>query len=405
MVLGIGNLWANIGIFFVAAVVIGVVGPRLSRTADSVGSATGLGQTLAGALLLGASTSLPGLIVSFQTAFEGRASLAVANSLGGIAAQTLFIALADIALRSDTLEHRDTLVASLLQSAVLISLLTLVLIAILKPDVSVYGVVHPLSLAITVGVVLGFWAIRRTRKHPSWRARHTEDESGGETDGEHNRDENGDYDGIEGRSSPNRNDRRSGDKPDDDRNSESGNGKSRTGDGPPSTTESERGQSDSRNHLYVRYVTYVILVGVSGYLISSAAGTIVSQTRFSPVVMGLTLTALATSLPELVTAIASVRRGAVALAIGDIVGGNAFDTIMVALADVAYARASIYRAVTANAPFVAAVTILMTGILLTGLIRRDRDGLANIGVESYLILAVYLLGTLTVILQASTLLG
>lgn len=403
MVLGVGNLWGNVAIFFVAAAVIGVVGPRLSRTADSVGSATGLGQTLAGALLLGASTSLPGLIVSFQTAFEGRANIAVANSLGGIAAQTVFIALADIALRSDTLEHRDTLVASLLQSAVLISLLTLVLIAMLKPDVSVYGIVHPLSLAITVGVVLGFWATQQTRKHPSWRAKRAEDAREGETDGERHRDEKGDGDSSECRDSPNRNEPRSGDKPDDDENSGSGDGKSRTGD--ESSTESERRRTDSKNHLYVRYLTYVILVGVSGYLISNAAGTIVARTGFSPVVMGLTLTALATSLPELVTAIASVRRGAVALAIGDIVGGNAFDTIMVALADVAYARGSIYRAVTANASFVAAVTILMTGILLTGLIRRDRDGLANIGVESYLILAVYLLGTLSVILQASTLLG
>lgn len=80
-----------------------------------------------------------------------------------------------------------------------------------------------------------------------------------------------------------------------------------------------------------RYAVYLALIGVAGDVISAAAGAIIRQTGLSPVDTGLTLTALATSLPELVTAVASVGREAVSLAIGDIVGGNAFDTIMVAL--------------------------------------------------------------------------
>lgn len=368
MVLGYASLKINAGIFLAAAVAIAIVGPRLSDAADSVGAATGLGQTLAGALLLGASTSLPGLIVSFQNAYVGRATLAVANSLGGIAAQTLFIALADVALRSDTLEHRDTLAASLLQSAILVSLLALLLIGMLRPKTEILGLVHPVSLGVIAGVVLGFRSVQKTRKHPTWRARG----------------ENG------GPNSSGRNGSNGGETQTDE------NGHTRT----PSDSDggAESGdRSGSNGRLYARYGAYVTVVGISGYLISTAAGTIVSQTGVSSVAMGLTLTAIATSLPELVTAVASVRRDAVALAIGDIVGGNAFDTIMVALADVAYVNGSIFRAVGYDIPFIATITLLMTGVLAAGLVRRDRSGLANIGVESYLLVAVYLVGVLAVL--------
>lgn len=495
MVFGFTGLWINIGVFLVAAAVIGYVGPRLSRAADRVGSMTGLGQTVAGALLLGASTSLPGLVVSLQTAFEGRANLAVANSLGGIAAQTLFIAFADVALRSDTLQHRDTLAASLMQSAVLVSLLTLLLMGMLKPEFALYGAFHPLSLAVIAGVILGFWVIQETRKHPSWRAREADDGgrgSGGKqrSDGQSGSDGTGNSQSantsgsdagenkqghsagsggnehsarsegsddesndptqtavetrvvtvtdrilsvpfrervytertVESRNDDTESRTRHG--PEGESNGKSGGDSSREGSesrresdgqakfgqrsnsGRQSTSNGEDGQSTSngeddestsKEEAYRRYAIYVVIVGISGFLISSTAGTIISQTGLSSVVMGLTLTAVATSLPELVTAVASVRRGAVGLAIGDIVGGNAFDTIMVALADFAYAEGSIYRAATENIPFIASVALLMTGVLAVGLVRRDQEGLANIGIESYLLIIMYFVGIAVVL--------
>ena len=59
--------------------------------------------------------------------------------------------------------------------------------------------------------------------------------------------------------------------------------------------------------------------------------------------MGLLLTATATSLPELVTSVAAVRRGALTLAVGGIIGGNAFDTLFTAASDIAYREGSIYK--------------------------------------------------------------
>lgn len=105
--------------------------------------------------------------------------------------------------------------------------------------------------------------------------------------------------------------------------------------------------------------------------------------------MGGLLTAIVTSLPELVISVAAVRRGALILAVGGIIGGNAFDVLFLAFADFAYLPGSLYHAMGAVNRFTLATTILMTGILLMGLVRRERHGPARIGLESTAILVLY----------------
>jgi cation:H+ antiporter len=65
-------------------------------------------------VLVGAVTSLPGLVTSVVGAADGDASFAVSNSLGGIAAQTSFLALADLTYRRANLEHAAASLPNLL---------------------------------------------------------------------------------------------------------------------------------------------------------------------------------------------------------------------------------------------------------------------------------------------------
>lgn len=71
------------------------------------------------------------------------------------------------------------------------------------------------------------------------------------------------------------------------------------------------------------------------------------------------------------------------------VGGNSFDVLFVAFADMAFRDGSIYHAVANEQIFVIALTLLMTGIILLGLLRRQKSGLTNIGFESILVLVFY----------------
>lgn len=85
----------------------------------------------------------------------------------------------------------------------------------------------------------------------------------------------------------------------------------------------------------------------------------------------------------------AVRRGALTLAVGGIIGGNAFDTVFLAFSDVFYREGSLYHAVSEQQILLISLTMLLTGILLLGLLRRQRQGLANIGFESVLMLLLY----------------
>ena len=77
---------------------------------------------------------------------------------------------------------------------------------------------------------------------------------------------------------------------------------------------------------------------------------------------------------------------------GDIIGGNAFDTLFIAASDVAYKTGSIYKAVSQAEIFWLANSLLMASVLLLGLIYRERHGPANIGLESLIILLLYVVG-------------
>lgn len=79
-------------------------------------------------------------------------------------------------------------------------------------------------------------------------------------------------------------------------------------------------------------------------------------------------------------------RGALALAVGDILGGNAFDVLFLSASDAAFPGGSIYAAISVTEVFWVALTIALVGVLLVGLLRREKHGIGNIGFESALVL-------------------
>ena len=88
---------------------------RLVR--DQLADWTGLGVAMVGGVLLGVATSLNGIIVWVTAALDGRASLAFSNSVGGIAALTVFLAAADMFYPKINLEHAAANSANLYQAS------------------------------------------------------------------------------------------------------------------------------------------------------------------------------------------------------------------------------------------------------------------------------------------------
>jgi cation:H+ antiporter len=292
-----------------------------------------MGEAITGALFLGASTSLPGIITSVTTALDGYAQLSLSNAIGGIAIQTVFLAVADLVHTRANLEHTAASMSNLMQGALLIALLTMPLLAATTPEVSFWQV-HPITPLMFVGYIYGMRMISKARTRPMWKPRQT-----AETQRE---------------------------------------------------TPDEQMSQETLLRLWSTFIVLAATVGIAGWFVARTGIAISEQSGLSATAVGVLLTAVATSLPELVTSIAAVRQGAQTLAVSGIIGGNAFDTLFAAVADIAYRDGSIYHMMSNQQIFFIVLTILFTSILLLGLLRREERGIANIGFESFLILILYI---------------
>jgi cation:H+ antiporter len=331
----------SIAIFVAAATAIAIGGIALTARAERLARATGLGQAILGAVFLGATSSLSGAITSVSAAWSGHPELAFGNAIGGIAAQTVFLVIADLVYRRANLEHAAASEANLMQGVLLVALLAIPLLGMFWPPLTLWGI-DLVSLAIVVTYAFGIRLISRAHALPMWLPRQTKDTQKPERDG------------------------------------------------------STATDSAALRRLWLSFALLAALVAACGWVVARAGLAIVAQTGLSESLVGNLFTSVATSLPELVIAVAAVRRGALTLAVGDIVGGNAYDVLFLAGADIAYRGGSIYHAVSTTQAAWLALNILLTAILLMGLLRRERHGIANIGFEGVLILGLYLLavGTL-----------
>lgn len=331
------TLAQSIMVFAACALVIAVLGTRITRVVDQLADRTGLGEAVAGAVLLGASTSLAGAVLSVTAAWKGHPELAVSNALGGIAVQTLFLVGADFAYRRANLEHAAASAPNMLQNALLIVLLSLILLAPQLPAVTLWGV-HPLTLVLFATYVYGIRLVRGAKLYPMWRPSVTRE----------------------------------------------------TREDTPDDTSA----MPSMARLCIEFALLMAGLGLAGWLLEPAASNIALQTGLSETAVGVLLTAISTSIPELVTSIAAVRRGALTLAVGGIIGGNAFDTLFTAAADIAYRPGSIYHVMSSDSRLWVALTLVMSGILMMGLLRRQERGIAGIGSESAAIMVLYALGVI-----------
>ncbi len=326
-------------VFLAAALITAGAGVYLARLASRISRITGLGQAVTGALFLGAATSLSGIITSVTAAASGHPELAAGNAVGGIAAQTVFLAVADQFYRKANLEHAAASDENILQAALLVTLLALVLLAFPHTPAWAPLGIHPLSLIILGAYAAGQKLVYEAKGADMWRPRITD-----QTEGEL----------------------------------------------PPKEKErTQQAAGKTLPALLLPFLGTALLIGTAGAILAQTGTVLSARTGLNETLVGGLLTAVSTSFPELVTAVAAVRMGALTLAVSDIVGGNAFDVIFLAVADTAYREGSLYHAMGPRPAFLIILTLLLTGILLLGLVRREKHGIANIGFESFLLLIVY----------------
>lgn len=185
----------------------------------------------------------------------------------------------DLFYRRANLEHAAAAMGNIMQGTLLVFMLSLLLLASYSPAWTFWGV-HPVTPFLFVTYIGGMALVNRSKRSPMWKPVETDDTR---------------IDELE---------------------------------------EGNRGLS--LGGLWMRFSVLALILGVAGWAMQYAAAGIVNHSGLNAVVMGVLFTSVATSLPELVTSVAAVRRGALTLAVSGILGGNAYDSLFAAFSDVAY---------------------------------------------------------------------
>jgi len=330
------NISLIIGLFLVFALIIAFAGYKLVQVAERLSNLTGIGEALFGGILLGAITSLAGIITSVTAAWQAHPELAMSNAIGGIAAQTLFLSVADIFYRKANLEHSSASFTNLLMGLLLVFMLSFILLVIFGPDLSIWKI-HPASIILLGVYVIGNRVIKQAEKAPMWFPKDTQE----------------------------------------------------TVEDTPDPGKENRSKLPS---LWARFMVLAGIVGFSGYMIANYGLQLSEATGLSEGLVGSLFTAVITSFPELIVTIAAVRQGALTMAVANIIGGNSFDVLFVSFSDFAYREGSIFHAIGNEQIFVLILTLLLTTVLISGLLIRQKEGIVKIGWESALIILIFLGG-------------
>lgn len=325
-------VWVALVVFAVAAGATVFGGVKLATLGDQLADRTGLGEALFGAVLFGAMTSLSGLVMTATAAAHGHGGVAYSNAVGGIAAQTAALAVADMFYRRANLEHAAASLPNIMFGMLLVGILAMGIATSFAPDVTVGGI-HPGSAVMVIAYVYGLSLVQKVRTKPAWKPQQTSETKEDEPD------------------------------------------------------EDASGKSTKR--MAIEFIVFGGAVAVAGWAVAIAAESMMEHFGLTATFTGAVVMGLVNAMPETITAVAAVRRGALTLAIAGVLGGNAFDALNLVVGDAFYREGSLYHAAEDGQLFVGVVAIVLTVIIIMGLVQREKRGPAGIGWESLTMLILY----------------
>lgn len=135
-----------------------------------------------------------------------------------------------------------------------------------------------------------------------------------------------------------------------------------------------------------------VIALVSPLLVSSSSG-IAEITGLGTSFIGLTLVAVVTSLPELVTTVQLVRVGAEDMAVGNLFGSNMFNMFAIGLLDIFFEPGRFIGAIDPTFLVIGLLGLLITGIALVGNVAKiERRIFGLLEIDATLIILLYIAG-------------
>lgn len=347
------GIWAA---FAACLLLILFSGTRLSRYGDLIAARTGLGGVWIGLVLVAGVTSLPELVTGLSSVLVvGQPDLAVGDALGSCVFNLLIIVLLD------SVHRRESIYTQIHQGQVLSAGFGVVLLGVAASLFLVHGSFGPVSLGrvgpyTPVAIFVYFIAIRSVffyerREREAYVAERAERE--------------------------------------DDATSPVF----------PTAPEEESDDEPTLRRLYGRYAANAAVVVVAGIGLPVVGEALAITMGWERTFVGTTFLALATSVPEIVISVEAVRLAAVDMAIGNLLGSNLFDLLILGIDDLAYGEGPLMAAASGEHLFTAVTAMTMTGVVVASLTYRPRKRVLRLaGWTSFALLALAMVNALILFL-------
>jgi cation:H+ antiporter len=321
------------GLLFIAAgAVVVVAGTALARYGEAIAQRTRAGRLWIGAVLLAGATSLPELGTDIAAVRIGALDLALGDLFGSNMANMLILALVDLMPPRREVLRRATLDHAL-AACLAIALSTTATVCLLAPTGQVVAGVSVESIVLFVGYLLGTRAVYRHAMR--------------------------DF-----------------------------------GPGRPAADGAVAGEGEPVPTLRRGILGFAIAAAVTlaaAPVFAHAAKGVAEVTGLGMTFVGTLLVGLSTSLPELVASVAAVRMGAFDLAVGNLLGSNAFNVSILLWVDLAHPGGSIFVDASQTHVLTLVFGILLMTLGLAAIVYRATKRFAMLEPDSALIVAMYAL--------------
>ena len=302
-----------VGQFAICALLIARAGFVLSRSADALAQAHGWGRGWVGLALLATVTSLPELASGISAvAFVGAPNLAVGNALGACVVNLLFLVVVDALQRQQPL-YREASATHLLSAGFGVVMLGFVALSLLTgtkaPAVLHVGLYSPMLLGLYL------LALRAVHGHEREAVANAPARDA---------------------------------KPDT-----------------PAPVPRIR-------HEWRRFGLAALVVLVAGSWLPQAADGLATELGLSRSFVGTVLMAVVTTLPEMAVTLGALRIGALDMAIGNLLGSNLFNVMILAVDDAFYIRGPLLAEAAPVHAGTAMTAMVMTGLVIIGLVMRPQ---------------------------------
>jgi cation:H+ antiporter len=316
--------------FAVCAALIGVAGPALTRYGDVIARLTGLSRSWIGLVLLATATSLPELFTGLSAVTVAEApNIAVGDALGSCVFNLVMLVLLDELSRKEPMYRRID------QGHILTAGFGVILIGaagaflLLSQNALGFQVLH--VSGYTPFIIVIYLVAMRAAFVYERRLR------------------------------------------------------------PPPLALAKIEEDISLRSAALRYAAAASVVVVAGSWLPFIGQDIAETMGWKTTFVGTLFIAGATSVPELVVTVSALRLGAVDMAIGNLLGSNLFDILILAADDLAYFKGPLLGAVSPAHAITALAAVIMSGIFIVAMLYKPETRLrGTIGWVSLSLLVVYL---------------